>query len=188
MRCAGRKVARSDATRNFHRLQAFLMCLANPDRDGRILISAERTTAGSSSTEAKMVVTMKYMLLAPADSFRSLVEEARSVVLAGGTMAPVRLKPGTCFHRQKSDPRTDQRLSRTARTLPRRRTILDLLVRSHRPARKRRDFCADERTDRNRARVQIWEPQRRAPGTSTSKSFGSTQFADYCRSLMTLAK
>ena len=31
------------------------------------------------------------MLLAPSGSFREIAEEARSVVLAGGTMAPVRL-------------------------------------------------------------------------------------------------
>jgi chromosome transmission fidelity protein 1 len=32
---------------------------------------------------------MKYMLLAPSDSFRDIAEESRSVILAGGTMAPV---------------------------------------------------------------------------------------------------
>ncbi len=34
-------------------------------------------------------MTLKYLLLAPAEAFREVAEEARSVVLAGGTMAPM---------------------------------------------------------------------------------------------------
>lgn len=34
-------------------------------------------------------VTLKYQLLNPANAFRELVDEARAVVLAGGTMEPV---------------------------------------------------------------------------------------------------
>jgi chromosome transmission fidelity protein 1 len=33
---------------------------------------------------------MKYLLLNPAEHFREVVDDARSVVLAGGTLAPVR--------------------------------------------------------------------------------------------------
>ena len=36
---------------------------------------------------------MRYMLLAPAESFRDIAEEAKSVILAGGTMSPVSLSP-----------------------------------------------------------------------------------------------
>jgi len=45
---------------------------------------------GKDGGEGKVEVSLKYMLLAPADSFRDVAEEAKSVVLAGGTMAPVR--------------------------------------------------------------------------------------------------
>lgn len=36
-------------------------------------------------------VALKYLLLAPAESFRDIAEDAKAVVLAGGTMAPVRV-------------------------------------------------------------------------------------------------
>ncbi|KAI8881907.1 DNA repair helicase [Backusella circina FSU 941] len=55
-------------------VQAFLLALTHPDKDGRIVISG---------------ITIKYMLLNPADVFKPVVEEAKSVVLAGGTMEPV---------------------------------------------------------------------------------------------------
>lgn len=92
---AGRQALRSNATRNLHRLQSFLVSLVNPDRDGRILLSAERVSGvaasnGSAARPERIEVTMKYLLLAPSDSFRDVAQEARSVVLAGGTMAPVR--------------------------------------------------------------------------------------------------
>lgn len=66
----------------FHRLQAFLLALTEAERDGRIVVSA--TSASS------RVVSLKYLLLNPEGTFRDVVEEARAVVLAGGTMAPVR--------------------------------------------------------------------------------------------------
>lgn len=36
---------------------------------------------------------MRYILLNPAEHFGSVVQEARSIVLAGGTMAPVSAHP-----------------------------------------------------------------------------------------------
>jgi chromosome transmission fidelity protein 1 len=39
---------------------------------------------------------MKYILLNPAERFREVVEQARSVVLAGGTMEPVRRSSSVC--------------------------------------------------------------------------------------------
>jgi chromosome transmission fidelity protein 1 len=54
------------------------MALTNADKDGRILVATE-----SGDTY------VQYMLLNPANEFKEIVEEARSVVLAGGTMEPV---------------------------------------------------------------------------------------------------
>ncbi|KAI5474148.1 CHL1 helicase, partial [Pseudohyphozyma bogoriensis] len=87
---AGRQAARSNATRNLHRIQAFLVSLTNATGDGRILLNAERVpSASGTGGPTRVEVTMKYMLLAPSESFREVAEEARSVVLAGGTMAPM---------------------------------------------------------------------------------------------------
>ncbi|CEQ40378.1 SPOSA6832_02011 [Sporobolomyces salmonicolor] len=83
-RKARRQAVRANATRSLHHIQQFILSLANADRDGRILLSHEPKTNG-----AKAEVTLKYMLLAPSESFRDIAEEARSVVLAGGTMAPM---------------------------------------------------------------------------------------------------
>jgi chromosome transmission fidelity protein 1 len=61
-------------------VQAFLLSLTNPDKDGRIVISCNENAQP----------TIKYMLLNPADVFKPVVDEAKSVVLAGGTMEPVK--------------------------------------------------------------------------------------------------
>ncbi|GAA6010780.1 hypothetical protein JCM11491_002942 [Sporobolomyces phaffii] len=92
----GRQAVRNNATRALHQIQQFIVSLANADRDGRILVSlsprslaqAASPTSGDSGGLSSDV-TLKYMLLAPSDSFREIAEEARSVVLAGGTMAPM---------------------------------------------------------------------------------------------------
>jgi len=84
----GRQAVRQNATRHLHRIQSFISSLANPDKDGRILLSAE-PAATPQGTPSRTEVTLKYLLLAPADAFREIAEEARSVVLAGGTMAPM---------------------------------------------------------------------------------------------------
>ncbi|BGP16056.1 hypothetical protein JCM10213_006808 [Rhodosporidiobolus nylandii] len=81
----GRQAVRANATRSLHHIQQFILSLANADRDGRILLSQ----AKSDKDNGKVEVTLKYMLLAPSESFRDVAEEAKSVVLAGGTMAPM---------------------------------------------------------------------------------------------------
>lgn len=59
-------------------LQNFLPCLMNPAREGRFTwVKYDGTIA------------VKYMLLDPAEHFRNIVEEARAVILAGGTMSPM---------------------------------------------------------------------------------------------------
>ncbi|GAA6002475.1 hypothetical protein JCM10207_001141 [Rhodosporidiobolus poonsookiae] len=85
---AGRQAVRANATRSLHHIQQFILSLANADREGRILLSRS-SLKDATDSKGKVDVTLKYMLLAPADSFREVAEEARSIVLAGGTMAPM---------------------------------------------------------------------------------------------------
>ncbi|CDR46824.1 RHTO0S13e02278g1_1 [Rhodotorula toruloides] len=84
----GRQAVRADATRALHQIQQFILSLAHADRDGRVLLTKE-TKRGADSTSDKVEVVMKYLLLAPSESFRDVAEEASSVILAGGTMAPM---------------------------------------------------------------------------------------------------
>ena len=58
--------------------QNFLAVLMNPDDEGRFFVSRQ---------EGETVV--RYTLLDPREHFRDIVQEARSVVLAGGTMSPM---------------------------------------------------------------------------------------------------
>ncbi|KAI5364320.1 putative helicase-like, DEXD box c2 type, ATP-dependent helicase [Septoria linicola] len=59
-------------------VQNFLPCLMNPAKEGRFTWAKEDDK-----------ITIKYMLLDPAEHFRDIVEEARAVILAGGTMSPM---------------------------------------------------------------------------------------------------
>lgn len=63
----------------FH-VQSFLLPLMDPSDEGRLFY--EKVSGD---------VQMKYLLLDPTSRFRELVEDARAVILAGGTMEPVRL-------------------------------------------------------------------------------------------------
>lgn len=62
----------------FH-IQSFLLPLMNPSAEGRLFYQKGQND-----------VQLKYMLLDPTNHFREIVEDARAVVLAGGTMSPVR--------------------------------------------------------------------------------------------------
>lgn len=61
----------------FH-IQSFLLPLMNPSEEGRLFY--QKGPDG---------VLLKYMLLDPTNHFREIVEDARAVILAGGTMSPV---------------------------------------------------------------------------------------------------
>jgi chromosome transmission fidelity protein 1 len=61
-------------------VQSFLQVLTNPASEGRFFY--EKSDSGD--------VSLKYMLLDPTHHFKGVVEEARAVILAGGTMSPVR--------------------------------------------------------------------------------------------------
>ncbi|KAI9090937.1 helicase C-terminal domain-containing protein, partial [Phlyctochytrium arcticum] len=57
-------------------VESFVMSMTNADLEGRVMVDY----AGK---------TLKYLLLNPSNCFRPIIEEARAVVLAGGTMEPV---------------------------------------------------------------------------------------------------
>lgn len=149
---------RANATRALHQIQQFILSLANSDRDGRVLLSQEGKLSGKDGA-SNVEVTLKYMLLAPAESFREVAEEARSVVLAGGTMAPVRqtcrllvLQEGVIMTRSV---RADERLPRAALPLPPVKALLDVLVRPCRPARSHLNLCRQQGSNRHLAQLYI---------------------------------
>ena len=59
-------------------VQSFLLPLMNPSAEGRLFFEKSGTD-----------IQLKYLLLDPTNHFRETVEEARAVILAGGTMSPV---------------------------------------------------------------------------------------------------
>ncbi|CAK5284346.1 unnamed protein product [Mycena citricolor] len=61
-----------------HAVEAFLLSLTGASQDGRVSLTLVRDE-----------VELKYQLLNPAPHFMEVVESARSVVLAGGTMSPI---------------------------------------------------------------------------------------------------
>ncbi|XP_064636727.1 ATP-dependent DNA helicase DDX11-like [Lineus longissimus] len=61
-------------------IEGFLEALTNADKDGRIVINKQGLMSRSS---------LKFLLLNPVVHFQSIVEEARAVIVAGGTMQPV---------------------------------------------------------------------------------------------------
>lgn len=75
----------------FHQVEAFLHSLTDADLDGRIILNRAATTKDSRPNEVDSDrVTLRYMLLNPAEHFQTVIDEARCIVLAGGTMEPVR--------------------------------------------------------------------------------------------------
>lgn len=71
-----------------YQIKAFLMMLNNPDADGRILIHAEAKPNEKTSMNSG-TSSVQFLLLNPSNYFTDIVEEARSIILAGGTMDPV---------------------------------------------------------------------------------------------------
>ena len=64
-----------------NQVQSFFQTLTYPAAEGRFFYAKEDD--GNN-------ISLKYLLLDPTNSFRDIVEEARAVILAGGTMSPVR--------------------------------------------------------------------------------------------------
>ncbi|SPC64351.1 related to CHL1 - protein of the DEAH box family [Ustilago sp. UG-2017b] len=69
---------------SMHAIEAFILSLANRSEDGRVVL-----TSTLDSNTGETIVRAKYQLLNPSHVFKSLVDEARSVILAGGTMEPI---------------------------------------------------------------------------------------------------
>jgi chromosome transmission fidelity protein 1 len=61
-------------------VQNFLLTLMNPSDEGRMFFNKQGNE-----------VYLRYTLLDPTNHFREIVEDARAVILAGGTMSPVSL-------------------------------------------------------------------------------------------------
>ena len=59
-------------------LQNFLIVLMNPASEGRFFVTVEHEDTN-----------IRYTLLDPREHFRDIVEDARAVILAGGTMSPM---------------------------------------------------------------------------------------------------
>lgn len=74
-------VQENNTTPTLTHVLSFLSTLTNPSSEGQLFYGV---------TGLKEPY-FKYMLLDPAHHFKSVVEEARAVILAGGTMEPVRL-------------------------------------------------------------------------------------------------
>ncbi|KFZ56565.1 Putative ATP-dependent RNA helicase DDX11-like 8, partial [Podiceps cristatus] len=62
-------------------IEGFLSALTNANQDGRVILNRQGTVGQSS---------LKFLLLNPAVHFAKVVEECRAVIIAGGTMQPVR--------------------------------------------------------------------------------------------------
>ncbi|KAI5293263.1 ATP-dependent DNA helicase chl1, partial [Ascosphaera atra] len=60
-------------------IQSFIISLMNPSKEGKLFY--EKGQDGD--------VLLRYLLLDPTEHFREVVEDARAVILAGGTMSPV---------------------------------------------------------------------------------------------------
>ncbi|KDQ62233.1 hypothetical protein JAAARDRAFT_122516 [Jaapia argillacea MUCL 33604] len=65
-----------------HAVEAFIVALMGASEDGRVAISLNGGTDGDD-------VEVKYQHLNPSTHFREVVDVARCVVLAGGTMSPI---------------------------------------------------------------------------------------------------
>lgn len=62
-------------------VQSFFQTMTNPATEGRFFYGKDENND----------LILRYMLLDPTQHFREIVEEARAVILAGGTMSPVNL-------------------------------------------------------------------------------------------------
>ncbi|GAB7322946.1 hypothetical protein MBLNU13_g05482t1 [Cladosporium sp. NU13] len=75
---AGEQHSQIPETPTLTHVQNFLTTLMNPSKEGRFFWSRENDS-----------VVLRYMLLDPSEHFRDIVEDARAVILAGGTMSPM---------------------------------------------------------------------------------------------------
>lgn len=116
-------------------LQGFLLCLMHPSREGRFLWSKE-------SGE----VIIQYLLLDPSEHFRDIVEEARSVILAGGTMSPME------DYKQQLFPYLDNKITTFScgHLIPSSSLCVHAVASDHEG---RLDYSYKSRTDKNASRL-----------------------------------
>ncbi|KAJ6557257.1 helicase C-terminal domain-containing protein [Mycena vulgaris] len=74
---------RKGAVPPLHAVEAFLLSLTGTNDDGRLTFSLVCNNSGQEEVE------LKFQLLNPAPHFLEVIECARSVILAGGTMSPI---------------------------------------------------------------------------------------------------
>ncbi|KAF9454817.1 DNA repair helicase [Macrolepiota fuliginosa MF-IS2] len=79
-----------------HIIEDFMLSLTNTNGDGRVTLSL----AGPRGQEE---IEIKYQLLNPAPNFIDVADEARSVILAGGTMSPMSDVISQLFHHLPPD-------------------------------------------------------------------------------------
>ncbi|KAJ3733285.1 helicase C-terminal domain-containing protein [Lentinula guzmanii] len=76
-----------------HVIEDFMVALAGATDDGRISFTLTNSSGpllnAKSKSSSPSSVEVKYHLLNPAPHFRDVVDEARSVIIAGGTMSPI---------------------------------------------------------------------------------------------------
>lgn len=65
-------------------LEGFLLALTYPAAEGRFFLSLP-----ASNERKESEVLLKYLLLDPTQQFKEIVDEARAVILIGGTMSPM---------------------------------------------------------------------------------------------------
>ena len=75
------------AGRALQNLLSLLTCLANADSDGRIVIS-KREEVGDPEGAGESSLRLNYVLLNPSAHFKPIIDQARAVILIGGTMQP----------------------------------------------------------------------------------------------------
>ena len=105
-------------------------------------------------------VEIKYQHLNPATYFREVVEVARSVVLAGGTMSPVRIPTPEIRHAQHemgtaAHTFIDLGRNKPAFLLPSPGEVVDFLMWSHYSHSQPAIHGTEERTSRRGVTIQV---------------------------------
>lgn len=120
--------AHTDTTSALTHVQGFLQTLMNPAAEGRFFF--ERMDLDT--------VALKYILLDPTFHFKDVVEDARAVVLAGGTMSPVSILQSSCISTapKEADKLVDGRLCPTPLCLCGCRAIDDMELWTYHSQRK----------------------------------------------------
>lgn len=93
----------NDFNAHTHALRAaigLLSCLTNSDADGRVVLIKVPVTeipASPPDAAAAMMTRIKFILLNPAVHFKKIADEARSVLLLGGTLQPFNYVTASLF-------------------------------------------------------------------------------------------